>query len=107
MNNPAVRRTAILVGLGVVGVVAAGKLVPSKKQKVIWGINGQLDKVNSAVEGTEGDLEGQRENSFGLVDDDGVEKAEIEEFWEKYADLRVYRREAGGGELGGVQGRKA
>jgi hypothetical protein len=50
MNTPQARRIGALVGLGVVGLVAAGKLMPSKNQTVVWGIGGELDRVNREAE---------------------------------------------------------
>jgi len=60
MNTPQARRIGALVGLGVVGIVAAGKLMPSKNQTVVWGIGGELDRVNG-----EADVLKQREGVFG------------------------------------------
>jgi hypothetical protein len=62
MNSPQGRRVGALVGLGVVGMslLAAGKLMPSKKQTVVWGIGGELDKVNG-----EADVLREREAVFG------------------------------------------
>lgn len=60
MNTPQARRIGALVGLGVVGMVAAGKLMPSKNQTVVWGIGGELDRVNG-----EADVLRQREGVFG------------------------------------------
>ena len=62
MNSPQGRRLGAVVGLGVVGmsVLAAGKLMPSKKQTVVWGIGGELDKVNG-----EADVMREREAVFG------------------------------------------
>jgi hypothetical protein len=60
MNTPQGRRISALVGLGVTGVLAAGKLMPSKNQTVIWGIGGELDKVNG-----EADVVREREAVFG------------------------------------------
>ena len=49
MNTPQGRRTSAL-GLGVIGVLAAaGKLMPSKNQTVVWGIGEELDKVNGGL----------------------------------------------------------
>lgn len=50
MNTPQARRIGVLVGLGVVGLVAAGKLMPSRNQTVVWGIGGELDRVNREAE---------------------------------------------------------
>ena len=50
MNTPQGRRIGTLVGLGVIGVLAAGKMMPSKNQTVIWGIGGELDKVNGEAD---------------------------------------------------------
>jgi hypothetical protein len=41
-------------------VLAAGKLMPSKNQTVIWGIGGELDKVNG-----EADVLREREAIYG------------------------------------------
>jgi hypothetical protein len=60
MNSPTVRRTAALIGIGAVGLLVAGKMMPTKKQTVIWGIGGELDKVNDAVDRA-------REEAFGCV----------------------------------------
>ena len=46
MNTPQGRRIGVLVGLGIVGLVTAGKLMPSRNQTVVWGIGGELDRVN-------------------------------------------------------------
>ncbi len=56
------RRRALLLGVGAVGVglVATGKLGPSKKQAVIWEISGELDKANTGVDEA-------REAAFGYV----------------------------------------
>jgi hypothetical protein len=62
MNTPQGRRIGALVGLGVIGVLAAGKLMPSKNQTVVWGIGGELDKANG-----EADVLREREEVFGLV----------------------------------------
>jgi hypothetical protein len=55
-------KRAVLLGVGAVGVglIAAGKMAPSKKQAVVWGMSGELDKVNSKVDAT-------REQAFGYV----------------------------------------
>lgn len=55
-------KRAVLLGVGTVGVglIAAGKLTPSKKQAVVWGMSGELDKVNSKVDAA-------REQAFGYV----------------------------------------
>jgi hypothetical protein len=50
MNTPQARRIGALIGLAVVGMVAAGKLMPSKKQTVVWGIGGELDRVNGEAD---------------------------------------------------------
>jgi hypothetical protein len=50
VNTPQGRRIGTLVGLGIVGVLAAGKLMPSKKQTVVWGIGGELDKANGEAD---------------------------------------------------------
>ena len=60
MNTPQGRRFGALVGLGVLGTLAAGKLMPNKKQTVVWGIGGELDKVNG-----EADVLREREVAFG------------------------------------------
>jgi hypothetical protein len=60
MNTPQGRRIGALVGLGMIGVLAAGKLMPSKNQTVIWGIGGELDKVNG-----EADVLREREAIYG------------------------------------------
>jgi hypothetical protein len=60
MNTPQGRRISALVGLGVIGALAAGKRMPSKKQTVVWGIGGELDKVNG-----EADVLREREAVFG------------------------------------------
>lgn len=60
MNTPQGRRIGALIGLGVIGALAAGKLMPSKNQTVIWGIGGELDKVNG-----EADVLREREAVFG------------------------------------------
>ncbi len=56
--NPVAKKAAVVVGLGVVGLVVAGRLMPNKKQTVIWGLNGELDKANDG-------LDRQREGIFG------------------------------------------
>ena len=42
MNTPQRQRVGVLIGLGVIGVLAAGKAMPSKKQTVClgdwWGV---------------------------------------------------------------------
>jgi hypothetical protein len=50
MNTPQGRRIGALLGLGMVGVLAAGRLMPSKNQAVVWGIGGELDEVNGKVD---------------------------------------------------------
>ncbi|KUJ09267.1 uncharacterized protein LY89DRAFT_740995 [Mollisia scopiformis] len=56
------RKRALWLGAGVIGVglIAAGKLGPSKKQAVLWGMSGELDKVNSEVDKA-------KEEAFGYV----------------------------------------
>lgn len=52
MNTPQGRRIGALVGLSVVGMslLAAGKLMPSKNQNVVWGIGGELNRVNGEAD---------------------------------------------------------
>lgn len=56
------RKRALLLGVGAVGVglVATGKLGPSKKQAVVWGMSAELDKANDEVDRA-------REAAFGYV----------------------------------------
>lgn len=62
MNTPQGRRIGALVGLGVIGALAVGKLMPSKNQTVVWGIGEELDKVNR-----DADVLREREAVFGWV----------------------------------------
>jgi hypothetical protein len=62
MNTPQVRRTAAVVGLAAIGMIVAGKMMPSKNQTVVWGMSGELDRVNGAVE-----TMAARERVYGLV----------------------------------------
>lgn len=62
MNAVRVKRLGALVGLGAIGVLAAGKLMPSRSQTVVWGIGGELDRVNGEVDA---DVERRREAVFG------------------------------------------
>ncbi len=56
--NPVAKKAAVVVGLGVVGLVVAGRLMPNKKQTVIWEMNGELDKANEG-------LDKERQKIFG------------------------------------------
>jgi hypothetical protein len=62
MNTPQGRRIGALVGLSLVGMslLAAGKLMPSKNQTVVWEIGAELDRVNG-----EADVMRGREAVFG------------------------------------------
>ena len=43
-------------------MIVAGKMMPSKKQTAIWEMNGELDRVNGAVE-----TMAARERVYGYV----------------------------------------
>jgi hypothetical protein len=62
MNTPQVRRTAAVVGLAAIGMIVAGTMMPSKNQTVVWGMNGELDRVNGAAE-----TMSAREKVYGYV----------------------------------------
>jgi hypothetical protein len=48
--NPAARKTTAIIGLTVVGAFVANRMTRSKNNTVIWGINGQLDQMNSVAD---------------------------------------------------------
>lgn len=58
MNTPRARKL-LLAGLGTVALLTV-VMPPTKKQTVIWGIGGELDKVNG-----EADVQREREKIFG------------------------------------------
>ena len=60
MNTLQGRRIGALVGLGMIGVLAAGKLMQSKNQTVVCGNGWELAKVNG-----EADVLREREAVFG------------------------------------------
>jgi hypothetical protein len=60
MNTPQGRRIGALVGLGMIGVLGAGKLMQSKNQTVVSGNGWELAKVNG-----EADVLREREAVFG------------------------------------------
>jgi len=48
MSRPVVKSTAVIVGLAATAyLVSKSPVMPTKKQTVIWGINGQLNDMNS------------------------------------------------------------
>lgn len=59
MNAPQ-RKLLTTVVLGGAALWVAKEMVPSKKERVIWGVNGQLDHLNDTVER-------RRERAFGYV----------------------------------------
>jgi len=48
--NPAIRKTAALVGVAAAGVYVGNRITRSKNNTVLFGINGQLDQMNTASE---------------------------------------------------------
>jgi len=68
--NPAARKTAAILGLGLVGVFVADRMTKSKNYPVSWGINSQLDQMNNAADlghlekGASGDKERSSGNSL-------------------------------------------
>jgi len=65
------RKRALLLGVGAVGVglVVTGKLGPSKKQAVLWGMSGELDKANTEVDKAREEAFGKQADGEALKDE--------------------------------------
>ena len=67
MNRPVIRGTMAVVGAGALAYwVYQGNAMPTKNQKVIWGISGQLNDMNADAEREE-KVERRLEKIYGSV----------------------------------------